>query len=131
MVVPEIQHYLDPDNHGENYSSAVRYDGLIFVSGQLGAVPGGPWLSFDDQLRTALGRMIRAVEQLGGERDTLLKVNGYIAKVEYFPRYHHIYRDLLPAPEKPARTTVQVGGFLEPILVEIDAIAGVRRTPTT
>jgi len=124
-----IEHYLDEANSGENYSTAVRYRDLIFVSGQLGVVPQGEDATFEAQLRTALENLVSAVESLGGDRGTLLKVTGYIADVDYFPVYHALYREILGPGPLPARTTVQVGRFDPPILVEIDAIAATRHDP--
>jgi 2-iminobutanoate/2-iminopropanoate deaminase len=121
-----IERYCDENNDGSNYSTAVRSDGLIFVSGQLGAEPHGPGVPFGAQLRAALANVFAAVTALGGGIDTLLKVNGYIADVGDFAEYHRIYREEFGDMPRPARTTVQVGAFEAPILVEIDAIARVR-----
>ncbi len=121
-----IERSVLPPNEGRNYSTAVRSNDLIFVSGHLGATPGGPAISFEEQLRAALASVLAAVESLGGTRETLLKVNGYIADVGDFPEYHRIYREVLGPGPLPARTTVQVGGFEPPVLVEMDAIAAAR-----
>jgi enamine deaminase RidA (YjgF/YER057c/UK114 family) len=121
-----IERCIQAPNDGTNYSSAVRSNDLIFVSGHLGTTAGGQDSSFEEQLRAALAGVLRAVEALGGSRGTLLKMNGYIANVADFPDYHRIYRDVLGEGPLPARTTVQIGGFEPPILVEMDAIAAVR-----
>jgi enamine deaminase RidA (YjgF/YER057c/UK114 family) len=120
-----IERCIREPNNGTNYSTAVRSNDLIFVSGHLGASSGGPEIPFEDQLRTALSNVLAAVEALGGSRDTLLKVNGYIASVADFPTYHRVYREVLGEGPLPARTTVQIGGFEPPVLVEMDAIAAV------
>lgn len=124
-----IERYFDEANSGENYPTALRHGGLIFVSGQLGTSPQGPDTSFEVQLRVALQNLISAVEALGGDRGTLLKVTGYLADVEYFPVYHQVYREVIGTGALPARTTIQVGRFDPPILVEFDAIAAVREEP--
>lgn len=118
-----IERYFDDANPGENYATAVRYGDLIFVSGQLGVAPQGRETGFEEQLRNALQHLISAVEALGGNRESLLKVTGYLADVRYFPLYHQVYREVIGARALPARTTVQVGKFDSPILVEIDCIA--------
>ena len=121
-----IERYFDDANSGENYPTALRHGGLIFVSGQLGTFPGGPETDFEAQLRLALHNLISAVEASGGDRGTLLKVTGYLADVEYFPVYHQVYREVIGTDALPARTTIQVGRFDHQILVELDAIAAVR-----
>jgi 2-iminobutanoate/2-iminopropanoate deaminase len=124
--VEALKHYIAPDNPGENYASAVVCDGLIFVCGQIGTEPGGADLAFEEQLRLALRRLVETVEACGGGRETIIKVNGYIADVSYFDVYHSVYRELIGPGPMPARTTVEVGGFVPPILVELDGIAATR-----
>jgi len=119
-----IERRILAPNDGSNYSTAVRSNDLIFTAGHLGARPGED-APFADQLRRALSNVLAAVESLGGSRDTLLKVNGYIASVDDFPEYHRVYREVLGDGPLPARTTVQIGGFEPPNLVEMDAIAAV------
>jgi 2-iminobutanoate/2-iminopropanoate deaminase len=119
-----IERSILAPNDGTNYSTAVRSNDLIFTSGHLGTTAGVA-ASFGEQLRAALGSVLAAVESLGGSRETLLKVNGYIASVEDFPEYHRVYREVLGEGPLPARTTVQIGGFEPPFLVEMDAIAAV------
>ena len=44
--------------------------------------------------------------------------------------YDRIYREVIGVEPKPARTTVQIGGFESPILVEVDATLSRRGTET-
>lgn len=39
-----------------------------------------------------------------------------------FPVYDE-YRSMISVTPKPVRTTVQVGAFVDPLLIEIDAVA--------
>jgi 2-iminobutanoate/2-iminopropanoate deaminase len=118
-----IQRWLAPGNPGTRYHSAVRYGGLIFVSGQLGTTSGAEPVDFAAQLDRALENLFTAVRALGGDRSTILKVNGYLAEIDNFATYHAIYARAFEGTDYPARTTVQVAGFRPPILVEIDAVA--------
>jgi len=118
-----IQRWLAPDNPGTRYHSAVRHGELIFVSGQLGTTSGAELVDFATQLERALENLFAAVRALGGDRKTILKVNGYLAELADFGTYHAIYAKAFEGTDYPARTTVQVAGFRPPILVEIDAVA--------
>ena len=120
-----IERRILAPNDGSNYSTAVRSNDLIFTAGHLGARPGEEQRHSQTSCVAALGSVLAAVESLGGSRDTLLKVNGYIASVDDFPEYHRVYREVLGEGPLPARTTVQIGGFEPPNLVEMDAIAAV------
>src|SRR2546428_8442105 len=118
-----ITHFEIPGGNPASYSQAVTDGNLIFVCGQLGAAPGDPPTPFEEQARTALGRLLAAVEEAGGDVTTILKINGYLADLADFPVYDRVYRELIAVDPKPARTTVQIGAFLPPVLIEVDAIA--------
>ena len=122
---PHLRHFNTPDNDGSNYSSAILVGGLIFTAGQLGISPSGDPTSFEDQAKRALETLISVVEAMGGSQDTIVKINGYIADVAFFPTYHEVYRSVFRTSPRPVRTTVQVGRFEAPILVEVDGIATV------
>jgi 2-iminobutanoate/2-iminopropanoate deaminase len=124
--VKQLQHYQTGWGNPASYSQAVRAGDLIVTCGQLGAAPGDPPVSFAAQAETALRRLVAVVESAGGGVETILRINGYLASMDDFPTYDRIYREIVAVDPKPARTTVQIGGFVEPLLVEVDAIAVVR-----
>jgi 2-iminobutanoate/2-iminopropanoate deaminase len=120
-----IERYTGVDDVGVDYTVAAKVNGFIFTSGQCGVAPDGEPTAFGEQVRGALARVFAAVERLGGSRASLVKVNGYIADVKYFSEYHKVYRETFAGCPRPCRTTVQVGAFEGPILVEFDAVAAV------
>ena len=75
----------------------------------------------------ALDNLFLAVRALGGDRATILKVNGYLARLDDFPAYHVLYAEAFEGVDMPTHTTVQIGGFKPPILVELDAVAAAVR----
>ena len=40
-----------------------------------------------------------------------------------FETYDAVYREVIAVDPNPARTTVQIGAFVEPLRVEVDAVA--------
>jgi enamine deaminase RidA (YjgF/YER057c/UK114 family) len=118
-----IEHYEQPWGNPAYYSQSVRGGGLIVTCGQLGADPGGPDVPFAVQARTALERMVAAVEAAGGSMATIIKVNAYLQTLDDFPAFDAVYRDVLRLDAMPARTTVEVARFFAPMLVEVDAWA--------
>jgi len=123
-----ITHFELEWGNPASYSQAVTDGNLIFVCGQLGVAAGEAPVPFEEQARTALTRLVACVREAGGDIDTILKINGYLADMSDFRVYDRIYSELISVDPKPARTTVQVGGFESPILVEVDAIASTRRS---
>jgi 2-iminobutanoate/2-iminopropanoate deaminase len=118
-----IEHIQQPWGNPASYSQAAVTDSLIFTCGQLGADPGDATTSFEMQAETALRRLVAVIEAAGGSISTIVKVNGYLADLADFPIYDRLYREILAATPMPARTTVQIAGFVPPILVEVDAVA--------
>jgi 2-iminobutanoate/2-iminopropanoate deaminase len=118
-----ITHFEMPWGNPGSYSQAVTDGNLIFVCGQLGVEAGELPVPFEEQARTAISRLLTCVKEAGGDIDTIVKINGYLADIADFPVFDRIYRELVSVNPKPARTSVQIGGFAAPILVEVDAIA--------
>jgi len=114
------------DGNPASCSAAARVGDLIYTAGQIGAEVGGPPVNAADQARTALSRLIAAVEAAGGGIETIVKVNTYLADLNDFPVYDAIYREMIAVDPKPARTSVQIAAFPAPLKIEIDAVASVR-----
>jgi 2-iminobutanoate/2-iminopropanoate deaminase len=112
----------DSPGRPRSYSQAVRTGSLIVTAGHLGADPDGS-AGIEDQTRTALTRLVETIERAGGRRETILRVNAYLASIEDFDAFDEVYRDIIGLETRPARTTVQIGRFKHPYLVEVDAIA--------
>lgn len=123
-----LSFYETGSGNPASYSAAVRAGDLIFTAGQIGVAPGSEPMEFRAQAAEALSRVIQAVEAAGGGLETIVKVNGYLADLDDWPAYDELYRSIIGVHPKPARTTVQIARFPEPILIEVDAVA-VRRAP--
>jgi len=110
---------------GAPYSQAIAAGGLVFVSGQLGLVPGETTLggkSIEEQTRQVLENMSVILKQAGSGLDRLLKTTVFLADLEDFTAMNAVYGEYVgDAP--PARATVQVAGLPSGALVEIDAVA--------
>ena len=108
-----------------HYSQAVRFDDLIFVSGQLPVSLEGKAradLSFEEQVRVALGNMLAITKAAGSGPDRVLKVTAFIVGVENWPAFNRVYAELF-GESRPARSVVPVASLHHGCLVEIEAIA--------
>ncbi len=76
-------------------------------------------------METALRRLVQVVEAAGGSLGSIVKINGYLRSMADFEVYDAVYRRVIAVDPMPARTTVEIGGFAEPLLVEVDAVAQV------
>jgi reactive intermediate/imine deaminase len=107
-----------------HYSQGVGYGDLIFVSGQLPVSLEGrarPDLSFEEQVRLALGNMLAIVKAAGSGPDRVLKVTAFIVGVDNWPAFNRVYAELF-GESRPARSVVPVGSLHHGCLVEIEAI---------
>lgn len=115
---------------GGHYHHAVCHGDLVFVSGQLGARPGGTHtadLPFEDQVRQTLANLRAALASAGADLDGVVKLTAYIVDVAHWPRFNAVYAEVM-GEARPARTVVPVPELHYGYLVELDAIA-VRRAP--
>jgi 2-iminobutanoate/2-iminopropanoate deaminase len=110
---------------GAPYNQAISAGGLVFVSGQLGLVPGETTLegkSIEEQTRQVLENLKAILEAAGSGLDRLLKTTVFLADLADFARMNAVYSEFVGAAP-PARATVQVAALPSGALLEIDAVA--------
>lgn len=111
---------------GGVYSQGIRWDNLVFTSGQVGVDPatGRPAEGgVREQTRQVL-RNVQAVLEAGGSGlDAVIKTTCFLAHIDDFAVFNEVYREFFPT-NPPARSTIAVG-LVPPWLVEVEAI-GVR-----
>jgi 2-iminobutanoate/2-iminopropanoate deaminase len=107
------------------YSQAVRTEGLIFTSGQLGLIPGtkefsGPGI--EAQTTQALQNLQAVLEAAGSSLEKVLKTTVFLADMGEFAKMNGVYSQFFPH-EPPARSAVQAAALPLGARVEIEAIA--------
>ena len=111
-----------------HYSQAIVHAGLVYVAGQLPAVPEDPARrleSFEEQARQVLANVVAILEAAGSGSDLIVKATVYIADLAHWPAFNAIYAEVLGA-HRPARTVVPVPQLHYGYLVEMDVIAALR-----
>lgn len=108
------------------YSQAIKYGGLVFVSGQTPEDPqtGQPIKgSIGEQTRVVLTNIKAILEAAGSSLDQVLKVNIYLSDIKLKPEMNVVYKEFFKH-NPPAR--IGMGGLdLDDGLdIEIDVIAG-------
>ena len=107
------------------YSQAVKTDGLLFTSGQLGIVPTTGELVSDDlaqQVSQAIDNLEAILAQDGLTLADVVKTTVYLRSMGDFAAMNAVYAERFCAPF-PARSAVEVGPLAKNALVEIEAIA--------
>ena len=109
------------------YSQGLRAGDFIFVSGQgpldpeTGKIIGD---TIEEQTARTLENIKAILEAGGATMADVVKVTAHLTDLSNFAAYNKVYATYFPDP-KPVRTTV--GSQLLGMLVEIDAIAYVRK----
>lgn len=108
---------------------AVKVDSLIFFSGldpksleQPGSMhaPG----DISEQTDYVIDKLEKYLKDFGGSLDDVVKVTAYIDDMKKWPLFNTIYNKRFANDKtRPARTTLQAGGFETGMCVEFDVIA--------
>lgn len=107
------------------YSPGMRFDRLVFVSGQGGVDPATGRIAEDVEEQTAqcLRNVATILEAAGSSLQHVLRCGVFLIDMNEFARMNAAYARAFGA-HRPARTTVEVRGLPGPGLrVEIDAVA--------
>ena len=106
------------------FSSAVRVGNLLFMSGQLGIVPGTSKLAeggIQGETRQTLDNIKRVVEQFGSSMDKVVKCTVFLADIAEWGAMNEVYKTYFPNP--PARSALGSSGLALDARVEIECIA--------
>lgn len=110
-------------------SPAVRWDQLLFVSGQVprdaqGVVTKG---GIRDQTRTVIENLRTILEAAGSSLNAVVKTTVFLTDISNMAEMNEVYRGAF-GDTLPARSTVEVSALGKPeFLVEIEAVAVANR----
>ena len=107
------------------YSQAIRADGYLFCSGQLGLDPAtGAFVAGDveAQAEQALRNLVAVLEVAGLTFADVVKTTIFLADMADFATVNRVYGRFVTDPP-PARSTVAVAALPRGGRVEIEAIA--------
>lgn len=108
------------------YSQAVKANGLLFTSGQLGIDPstgelveGGVRMQSD----RALKNIDAILNESGIKKENIIKLSVFLINLKDFQHINDSFSIFFDNLIYPARTTIEVSGLPLNALVEIDCIA--------
>lgn len=122
-----------------NYSHAVVYGNLVYVSGiasrdfVTNQVPGlvmgedGRKVSYDIRLETqaTLENIKKILKASGSDLEHIIEVNTFLTDMRDFKTYNEVFSSYFPS-HRPARTTLGVAGLPGNISIEMKVIAAKR-----
>jgi 2-iminobutanoate/2-iminopropanoate deaminase len=106
------------------YSQAVKFNGILFTSGQIAMKPNGEMIENDikKQTRQIFENLQAILEDNGTFLSEVLKVNIFLTDMNDFGIVNVIMAEIF-GEHKPARSTVQVAGLPKNAMIEMDVIA--------
>lgn len=107
------------------YSTAVKSNGFIFISGQLPIIPeSGEFIKGDIKKATEviLTNIKNILEESGSSLNKIVKVNAYMTDLSKFNDFNEVYAKIF-GNHKPARAAIQVAALPKDSDIEIEAIA--------
>ncbi len=121
-----------PQYKGENkghYSPGIVSNGTLYISGQLSIDPDTrkvPEGGVEEHMALALRNVERVLTEAGLTRDDVVQCRVYIADISYWDAINGVYREFF-GQHKPARIVVPVPALHFGCLVEIEAVAEMRK----
>ena len=105
------------------YSQAIKANGVIYTSGQIGLNPQGILVEgIEAQTRQVLNNLSEILKAGGSSLQQVFKTTIFLSNMEDFALVNAIYAEFL-GEHKPARSTVAVKTLPKNALVEIECMA--------
>ena len=105
------------------YSQAIKANGVIYTSGQIGLNPQGSLTEgIEAQSRQVLTNLSELLKTGNSSLDKVVKTTIFLSNMEDFGIVNTIYAEFF-GEHKPARSTVAVKTLPKDALVEIECVA--------
>ncbi|WP_408951835.1 RidA family protein [Lysobacter sp. Hz 25] len=123
---PEFLRSPDPAAAKLPFSEAVRSGDLLFLSGQIGTVPGGDNALAEGGIAAEAEQTLRNIRQVlerhGASMSDVVKCTVFLADIAEWPAFNEVYRKHFSAPF-PARSALAASGLALGAKVEVECIA--------
>ncbi len=122
----DVSYLLMPgmEDRGLPFSSAVRVDNTLYLSGNVGNIPGTLELAeggIQGETQQTLENIAAVLEQFDSSLDNVVKCTVFLADIAEWGAMNEVYRTFFKNP--PARSALGVSGLALGARVEIECIA--------
>jgi len=121
------QYFPMPSTGGTQlpYSEAVKLGDTLYVSGQIGNLPGTLTLvpgGIDPEARRSLENIKVILERHGSSLEHVVKCTVFLADIKEWPAFNAVYREFFKT-NLPARSALAASGLALGARVEVECIA--------
>ena len=122
----EVEYLQAPgtEDLGLPFSSAVRVDDMLYLSGAIGVIPGTLELAaggIQGETRQTMENIRQTLETFGSSLDKVVKCTVFLADMAEWGAMNEVYRTYFENP--PARSALGASGLALDARVEIECIA--------
>jgi reactive intermediate/imine deaminase len=126
---PDVEFLSTPEQQamGFPFSEAVRVGHMLYLSGQIGNIPGETRVvegGIQAETRQTLTNIQTVLERYGSSMDRVVKCLAMVADMAEWPAMNEVYAEFFPGP-KPARSALGANGLALGARVEIECMATV------
>lgn len=123
---PDVEYLLMPGMEDLDlpFSSAVRVDNILYLSGNIGNVPGTMNLAeggIQGETRQTLENISTVLQQFGSSMDNVVKCTVFLADMSEWGAMNEVYKTYFKNP--PARSALGASGLALDARTEIECIA--------
>ena len=123
---PDVEYLLMPGMEDLDlpFSSAVRVDSTLYLSGNLGNLPGTVELAeggIQGETRQTMENIQTVLEQFGSSMDEVVKCTVFLADMAEWGAMNEVYKTYFTKP--PARSALGANGLAAGARVEVECIA--------
>lgn len=112
-------------NQGPPYSPVIEANGVIYLAGHLGRIPGTstyPEGGTGPQTTQALTNIGATLDSVGASHADIVRCQVFLTEISDFSEMNDAYRPFFPETP-PARTTVEASALAGGAMVEIECTA--------
>jgi len=129
LSAPSVEYLASPEQQalGLPFSEAVRVGNMLYLSGQIGTVPGSMTLvegGVQAETRQTMENIRDVLQRYGSSLDRIVKCTVMVADMSEWPALNEVYVEFFAGP-KPARSALGANGLALGARVEIECWATV------
>ena len=125
---PRVEHHAAAPELNLPFSDAVRVGDMLYLSGQVGNLPGTLQLAeggIAGETRQTMENIKASLEKYGSSLDEVVKCTVFLADIAEWGAMNEVYRSYFPT-DPPARSALGANGLALGARVEIECLAALR-----